>query len=129
MGIDAIGWHTLVQYRKATEQTLLCLGYPDLLVSEKQLLESMPALPPLAKDWEEVASGHSWRGKIFDTTEALRKIGYNPKYIDIVNVRGIEHIVDLNKDIFESLPYDHPISNTRFDMVAEIGRASCRERV
>ena len=96
MAIEPIVWMLLSELKPAR---LLCLGYPDLLLSfgaEKGVDA------PIAADAAAVAQWHGWGGAVYDTTAALKTLGCTPTYIDIHASRNCERIVDLNRP----LPHD-----------------------
>lgn len=85
MALEQAVWEVLKDRRPAT---LLCLGYPDLLITDR--LDC-----PVVED-RGIAAWHHWDGPIYETTAALERLGISPVYIDVHPSRGAERVVDLN---------------------------------
>ena len=82
---------------------ILCLGYPDFLVSKEDLVQAgvcrVEEQMPLAVDADAIARWHGWKGPIFDTATVFGRLGITPTFIDIHPSRGIEQIIDLNLEL------------------------------
>lgn len=87
----ALEQHTLDRLLKLRPSRLLCLGYPDLLITDGPKIEA-----------DDVAKWHGWTAGVGDTDKVLRDAGINPVYIDVQALRGRERVVDLN----DPLPID-----------------------
>lgn len=86
MALEQAVWEVLKARRP---ERLLCLGYPDLLITDSLDV-------PLAEGADRIAAWHGWKGPIHDTTAALGGLGISPAYIDISPSRNAEMVVDLN---------------------------------
>jgi hypothetical protein len=87
-----------------TPRKMLCLGYPDMLVTEAQLSSILGA---------EAASGLTYRddsasivrwhkldgqiSRIAETRSVLGTLGIESDFVDIVASRGFETVIDLNQ--------------------------------
>lgn len=82
---------------------VLCLGYPDLLVPKKDIVQAgichIEEQLPLTTDAEAIARWHGWKEPIFDTATVFDRLGLTSTFIDIYPSRGIEQVVDLNVEL------------------------------
>ena len=106
MGIDLLCWERLVA-RAKPGLTVALFGYPELLVTEAKLIEAFgAALPDVDEQSTKQAAWHGWKGKLYNTDQALKKLGYAPTYFDYYRFRHCEVVVDLNKTIALPEAYD-----------------------
>lgn len=120
MGMDSACFEALRRNLTGTEKNILCLGYPDMLVHEETIRDTLGELPARVSNEREVQKWHNWGGPVYDTTEVLAGLGVAPTYIDIKPSRGVEFSLDLNRSVY-LLDMDHPIWGTRWDVVADFG--------
>lgn len=106
MGIETQTYKELrsLAANAAPLQSILCLGYPDLLVDPAEFSRSYVERP----DADKIRSWHNWSGPVYDTTEVLQnELGIKEVvYADIVSHRGEERIIDLNTRIEWGRTYD-----------------------
>ena len=84
---------------------MLCLGYPDMLVTEEQLAalcgaEAM-AKVEFREDSEEIVRWHRLHGRmqrVAETRGLLAAVGIEAEFVDLVASRGFEMVVDLNRE-------------------------------
>jgi hypothetical protein len=84
---------------------MLCLGYPDMLVTEAQLL-ALCGAEAMAKvgfrdDSAAILRWHSLEGqvqRIAETRALFDAVGIETEFVDIVASRGFEIVVDLNRE-------------------------------
>lgn len=108
MGLETITYKILareVQDAKKNKKEgekvkVLCLGYPDLVVHENALGVDTKDLPKAA---DEVGAWHGWKGPVYDTKAVFDKLGVEPTFIDIKEIRGGERVADLNEPLPEDL--------------------------
>lgn len=113
MALEKIHLEVLSQLQSG--KRLLCLGYPDMLVTREQLVKFMdPTEIPVLDVSDKLRQWHGWDGPVYDTDAVLRKLGYEPTYADIKKHRGSEIIMDLN------MPLPMNMCGT-FDVVADFG--------
>ncbi|NBT52087.1 MAG: hypothetical protein EBT12_11145, partial [Marivivens sp.] len=93
VGIETTTYR-LLQQIEPEDKTCLCLGYSDLLVDPGLIEGEYTEL----EDADKIRSWHNWPHPVYDTTEVLTKeLGFRKvDYVDIVQARGPERIVDLN---------------------------------
>ncbi len=93
MGIETTTYKIL-QGLETQDKTCLCLGYSDLLVMPDLIGGEYKELP----DADKIRAWHNWPHPVYDTTEVLvGELGFKKvDYVDIVQARGPERIVDLN---------------------------------
>ena len=96
-------------------------GYPDLLVTAEHLSVLLGAeiaqRVAVREDSERILAWHGMRGvldRVFDAASVFREIGYSLDVVDIVQARGDEILVDLNRP----LPPDFSRS---YDLVLDTG--------
>lgn len=94
---------------------LLCLGYPDLLVSEEALRDEFKLTKLEPVEDPTIGAWHGWCQPMFQTDPIIRELGFEPTYIDIKPSRGVERVMDLN---FPQPGWDH---HSLFDAVADLG--------
>ncbi|HVO04057.1 MAG TPA: hypothetical protein VMT54_17800 [Candidatus Cybelea sp.] len=104
MAVEQIVFDELKRFAPAK---ILCLGYPDLLLTET-------VTPAAGDDAARIASYHGWKGPIAETTATFAAIGLDPVYIDVHASRHVERIVDLNRPVPEDL-------HGAFDLVLDPG--------
>lgn len=84
------------------EKKVLCYGYPDLIISPRELTELFNKKNwQFRKDSPEIINWHkchSITNLIVNTTDFFSRIGFNPVYADLTKARSDvnEIIVDLN---------------------------------
>ena len=96
-------------------------GYPDLLVTAEHLTAMLGAEKAqrvvVRDDSERILAWHGMRGvldRVFDAASVFGELGYRLDVIDIVQARGDETLVDLNRP----LPPDFGRS---YDLVLDTG--------
>lgn len=109
----------LPDLEKRSDKKVLCLGYPDMLVTEdlltdlygKEFVDTIPEdpLPDEVRAWHK-----SQLPKIFDPLWLLRHHGFDPVIFDGVVHRGFEEVVNLNEPL-DSKYYE------QFDLVIDTG--------
>lgn len=77
---------------------LLCLGYPDLLVSEETLRDEFKLTKLEPVEDPTIGAWHGWNRPMFKTDPIIRELGFEPTYVDIKPSRGIESVADLNRE-------------------------------
>src|SRR5215468_9062813 len=82
---------------------MVCLGYPDMLVTEEQLAQLRAQQPPRTIEYrEDSAAILRWHGlegtmaRLAETRSAFAALGIAADFIDIAASRGMEMVVDLN---------------------------------
>lgn len=104
------------------EVKLLCLGYPDLLVTKDDLKKAGVKEFVKAPDSEKIARWHNWPGDLYESTSVFKQLGFAPTYVDIHASRGIETILDLNTVV--SLPeYDILLDPGTLEHCFNVGNA------
>lgn len=98
---------------------VLSLGYPDLLIDQKEADEILGINP---SKFTDNGSWHGYKHKLPETEEAFHLLGSTIDCVDIHASRGIERIVDLNEaqDLGQ---YDLVIDAGTIEHVANIGQA------
>lgn len=93
MGIETTTYN-LLQQIETEGKTCLCLGYSDLLVDPELIKGKYTE----RMDADKIRAWHHWPHPVYDTTEVLinELLFKKVDYVDIVQVRGPERIVDLN---------------------------------
>lgn len=113
MGLE---YQVLKRVLERKPKKILCLGYPDLLVVDKDL--DVLGVPQnarhYAQDMGQIAGWHHWRGPIYDTDVMFRSLNIEPTYVDIHPSREYEEKLDLN------LPLPRKYAH-QFDMVLDSG--------
>lgn len=104
MAIEQFLWDRIKQL---PGRDVVCLGYPDLLLTEELYARER-------KDADGIRKWHRWNGSVYDADEAFHDIGKRAVYLDIHASRGKEIIVDLNKDLSRNL-------SDRGDIVIDCG--------
>ena len=111
MGIDLWAFQKLTEVQ-GKGKSLLSLGYPDLLVTEAKLLETLGRLPAMDPDSDRIKQWHSWPGPIYNTDEVIKEMGFQPVYVDYEKKRGLEDIANLNRPC---------AFNGTFDIICDFG--------
>lgn len=102
---------------------IVCLGYPDMLVTAAQLgaiLDCPHEIVPVRPDSESILAWHGLQGNsgmggmVADSDWVLRRMGLEPTYVDVHEVRGGEIQQDLNQPL-------RPELFERFDIVYDAG--------
>jgi len=121
MGISNWYFQELHQYLKSNQQekNVLCLGYPDLLVSSSFLtsvyeLSFVNSIPTDTNEQNIKAWHKSSLDKIFDIIYILNHHNFRPTVFDSIKHRDFEEIVNLN----EPLP---DIYKNKFNLVIDTG--------
>lgn len=114
------GWAS----EKGQGARIACLGYPDMLVPTNKIREvlEMPGDVgiPLRKDGESILVWHgllehpAYDRQVADADFVLRRLGLDPTYVDVHEVRGGEIRQDLNMRLAPGLV-------ERFDIVYDAG--------
>jgi hypothetical protein len=88
---------------KTSPCKLVCLGYPDMLLTEVQIADILEGKDASALSYRDDSETIlRWHGqqksltRIVDTTSMFGALGMTCDYLDIVASRGIERICDLN---------------------------------
>ncbi len=83
---------------------VLCLGYPDMLVTEAQIVatcgEQAAAAIEFRDDSEAILKWHSLQGqlaRVAETRSVFRALGLECDFVDISASRGFEIVLDLNR--------------------------------
>lgn len=83
---------------------MLCLGYPDVLVTEAQLDQLCGPGTSAAVAWrddsQEILGWHGLRGRlarVAETRSVFARAGIECDFVDIVASRGFERVLDLNE--------------------------------
>jgi SAM-dependent methyltransferase len=85
-----------------TQRRMLCLGYPDMLVTEQQLTAVRADALERVKwrdDSEAILRWHSLTGQmrqVAETRSVFDLLGIEVDFVDIVASRGFEIVMDLN---------------------------------
>ena len=120
MGLETEHFKTLMAVkrelngRKINPVKVLCLGYPDMVVSRAAIPVDPLVNLPAAKDSADIAKWHGWNGPVYDTNFIFKYFGIEADYIDINASRGIERVVDLNEEAPEDL-------TNKYDIVLDPG--------
>jgi hypothetical protein len=100
---------------------MLCLGYPDMLVTEPQLAALLgadaAAKVTYREDSASILRWHKLEGqipRIAETRSVFGALGIESDFVDIVASRGFETVVDLNHQAPEEL-------HGRYDIVYDGG--------
>jgi hypothetical protein len=119
VGIETTTYR-LLQQIKPKDKTCLCLGYSDLLVDPALIGGEYTEL----EDADKIRSWHNWPHPVYDTTEVLTsELGFRKvDYVDIVQARGPERIVDLNYPADWSEKYDVVIDGGTAEHCFNIGQ-------
>lgn len=116
---------------KVTLKTL-ALSYPDLLASKddiaRQFGENISNAMKVRSDTKQILAWHGAQNvysEIYDTNILFDLLGLKVDYIDIVNARGIERIVDLNEPLPEDLAeqYDIVLDTGTLEHCFNVGQA------
>lgn len=96
-----------------------CLSYPDMLVSEDEVIKRFPKINRNFKKRSDSEEIKAWHGRsdlnyIIDTDDFFNKIDCNGHYLDFKKIRGNELIIDLN------LPIDEAF-HCKYDLVIDTG--------
>jgi hypothetical protein len=89
---------------------MLCLGYPDMLVTEPQIAalcgaEALAAME-FREDSQSILRWHSLQSamsRIPETRSLFRTKGIETEFVDIVASRGFEMVADLNQPLPEAM--------------------------
>lgn len=117
MAITPIMWRLIAAQAKQSGHggTLLCAGYPDILVPEA-LLDRAVDVSKLKwrEDSAEISKWHGtpWLTRIPESGSVFEQMGYSMTVIDIAKVRGPEIVLDLN--------YPQPMLG-EYDLVIDCG--------
>jgi len=123
MAMNAVILETLMRVTRQFPQgcRVASLGYPDLLVSEKRLIDMFgaEALSKVARrpDLDKILSLHGMTGQldcVYDTIGLMASQGIHMDCLDIVAIRGSEIVVDLNEPVQKEL-------NGQYDIVLDGG--------
>lgn len=98
---------------------VLSLGYPDLLIDQKDADEILGINPSRFTD---NGAWHGVKHKLPETVEAFSLLGSTLDCVDVHQSRGIERIVDLN-EAHDLGSYDLVIDAGTIEHVANIGQA------
>lgn len=105
MGMDLNYFTTLVKTIKpilSNNIKVLCLGYPDLLVTKDELENLLPDLAqdiPKDRCEKEIQTWHKRTHEIYDPMYIFKRWNFDVTIFDAVAHRGIETIVNLNENI------------------------------
>lgn len=101
MGIETSTYQAL---RGLKARSILCLGYPDLLVDPAEIQGTYTE----REDADKIRRWHHWSGPVYDTEQVLRgELGLlEIEFADVVAHRGPERIVDLNRHVEWGRTYD-----------------------
>lgn len=100
--------HTIdTQFVAASKKNVVCLGYPDLLIS-KDLIEKLYGQTlvdsiTIDSNQEKIQMWHKFAGTVYDPQCIFEFDNFNPTIIDKISHRGNEIVVDLNFEIDKSL--------------------------
>jgi hypothetical protein len=107
MAINAMILEMIIRAAKEIPQSpkrMLCLGYPDMLVTEQQLdkLLGAEAVSRLTyrDDSEAIIRWHKLDGqisRIAETRSVFAELGITSDFVDITASRGFEIVLDLNQ--------------------------------
>jgi hypothetical protein len=123
LAINAVILGALIQAAKAAGNPcrMVCLGYPDMLVTEQQLgtLCGPGVLERVAfrEDSEAILAWHGLKGsmpRMVESRSLFSALGIESEFVDIVSSRGLEIVTDLNQPVPEALL-------RRFDIVYDGG--------
>ncbi len=131
MALEKPTFSVLLTLQKKLQKPIriLCLGYLDSLLQKKDLAEAGICAEdenfPLAQDAAAVARWHSWKNPVFDTGAVLRRLGFEPVYVDIHPSRGIEQVMDLNTPLPDSMrgAFDIVLDGGTLEHCFNIGQA------
>ncbi len=103
MGIETATYKVL-QGLRGRVSSILCLGYPDLLVDPAEIRGTYTE----RDDADKIRQWHRWSGPVYDTEEVLRdELGLlEIEFADVVAHRGPERLVDLNQYVEWGRTYD-----------------------
>ena len=100
---------------------MLCLGYPDMLVTEPQLAQLLGPDAPSRVQWrEDSASILRWHRleqqmqRVAETRSVFALLGIESEFVDITASRGVEIVLDLNQPAPEAM-------RGRYDIVYDGG--------
>jgi len=104
VAINAIILDTIAKITAHTGKParILCLGYPDMLVTEAQLASICGAEAAAGIAWREdsdsILRWHNLQGmaRVAETRSVFATLGLESDFVDIVASRGFEKVVDLN---------------------------------
>jgi len=105
----ALNQHTLPLLMKTSPKTALSLGFPDIVISTKELFDITGVL--VEKSSPEHQYWHGAKEPLPDTKEFFRKIQCELTTSDFKKIRGDEIIADLN----------HPCELGQYDLVIDPG--------
>ncbi|HEX4780046.1 MAG TPA: hypothetical protein VH301_04790 [Usitatibacter sp.] len=100
---------------------MLCLGYPDMLVTEPQLAALLGPDAPSRVQWREDAPAilrwhrlEQQMPRVAETRSVFALLGIESEFVDIAASRGVEIVLDLNQPAPESM-------RGRYDIVYDGG--------
>ena len=123
MAINSIILNTLIKLaqRLPAPRRMLCLGYPDMLLTEAQLEKLCGAQIAGNASWREdsesILRWHGLEGQIGRVAESrslFAALGLDTDFVDIVASRGFEIVLDLNRQAPEEMA-------GRYDLVYDGG--------
>jgi hypothetical protein len=86
-----------------TPRRMLCLGYPDMLLTEAQIAQICGAGAAASVRWREdspaILRGHGLEGRmarVAETKSVLEQLAIEADFVDINASRGFEIVLDLN---------------------------------
>lgn len=106
MAINSVVLDTIVKLaqRLPAPRRMLCLGYPDMLVTEAQIEKICGAQIAAAASWrEDSAAIVGWHGlagqigRVAESRSLFSALGVETDFVDIVASRGFEIVLDLNR--------------------------------
>lgn len=121
--IDRIKFRHMKDTRSQSSLKVLALSYPDLLVGKDDIIRLFgPNIANQMKVRSDTDKIIEWHGErvgsvlceIYDTNVLFKLLGLESDYIDIVEARGIERIVDLNDPLPEDL-------SEQYDLILDTG--------
>jgi hypothetical protein len=100
---------------------MVCLGYPDMLLTEAQLEAACGAGTCAGLRWREdsasIVRWHRLEGqlaRVAETRAVFERLGIESDFIDIVASRGVEIVLDLNQPLPREM-------HARYDIVYDGG--------
>lgn len=123
MAINGIVLDTLIKLaqRLPAPRRMLCLGYPDMLVTEAQLEKlcgvEVARNVTWREDSESILRWHGLAGRMQQVAESrslFLALGIETDFVDIVASRGFEIVLDLNQPAPEAM-------EGRYDLVYDGG--------